>query len=74
LSGSPFVVKVDGVPIYLGTFFRLVSSMMPVGPVIIVDNITNDLVPISAPKQAGNDPRFDPRIVAALSETGKLVP
>jgi hypothetical protein len=74
LSGSPFVVQVDGVPIYLGTFFLGVSSMMPVGPVIMVDNITNNLVPISAPKQAGNDPRFDPRIVAALSETGKLVP
>jgi hypothetical protein len=74
LSGSPFVVKVDDVPIYLGTFFRLVSSMTPVGPVIMVDNITNDLVPILAPMQAGNDPRFDPRIVAALSETGKLVP
>lgn len=74
LSGSPFVVKVDGVPIYLGTFFRLVSSMMPVGPVIVVDDITSDLVPISAPKKAGNDPRFDPRIVQVLTETGKLVP
>jgi hypothetical protein len=48
--------------------------MMSVGPVIIVDKITDDLVPISAPMQSGNDPRFDPRIVAALSETGKLVP
>ena len=48
--------------------------MIPVGPVIMVDNITNDLIPISASKQAGNDPRFDPRIVAALSQTGKLVP
>ena len=74
LSGSPFVVKVDGAPIYLGTFFRLVSSMMPVGPIIIVDNITSNIVPISAPVKPGNDPRFDPRIVAALSETGKLVP
>ena len=74
LSGSPFVVKVGEAPIYLGTFFKLVSSMMPVGPVIVVDNITDDLVPISAPKQAGKDPRFDPSIVAALSETGKLVP
>jgi hypothetical protein len=74
LSGSPFVVKADGVPIYLGTFFRLVSSMMPVGPVIVVDNITNDIVPISAPKTGSDDPRFDPRIVQVLTETGKLVP
>jgi hypothetical protein len=73
LSGSPFVVVVDKVPIYLGTFFRLVSSMMPVGPVIVVDDITDDLVPISAPK-VGNDPRFDPRIVQVLTDTGKLVP
>jgi hypothetical protein len=74
LSGLPFVVKVDDVPIYLGTFFLTVSSMIPVGPVIVVDKITNDLVPISAPHQPGNDPRFDPSIVKALSETGKLVP
>jgi len=74
LSGSPFVVRVDGVPIYLGTFFRLVSSMMPMGPVIVVDDITNDIVPISAPKTGSNDPRFDPLIVQVLTETGKLVP
>jgi hypothetical protein len=74
LSGSPFVVKVDGVPIYMGTFFRLVSSMMPVGPVIVVDDITNDIVPISAAKTGSNDPRFDPLIVQVLTETGKLVP
>jgi hypothetical protein len=74
LAGLPFVVKVDDVPIYLGTFFRLVSSMIPVGPVIVVDDITDDLVPISAPKQAGNDPRFDPSIVQVLTDTGKLVP
>jgi len=74
LAGLPFVVTVDDVPIYLGTFFRLVSSMIPVGPVIVVDDISDDLVPISAPKQAGNDPRFDPSIVQVLTETGKLVP
>jgi hypothetical protein len=74
LAGLPFVVMVNDVPIYLGTFFRLVSSMIPVGPVIIVDNITDDLVPLSAPKQAGNDPRFDPSIVQVLTDTGKLVP
>jgi hypothetical protein len=73
LSGSPFVVKVDDVPIYLGTLFLRVSSMIPVGPVIMVDDISSDLVPISAPK-TGNDPRFDPRIVEVLTETGKLVP
>jgi hypothetical protein len=74
LSGSPFVVKVDDVPIYLGTFFLRVSSMIPVGPVIMVDAITSDLVPISAPKTGSDDPRFDPRIVQVLTETGKLVP
>ena len=67
LSGSPFVVKVDGVPIYMGTFFRLVSSMMPVGPVIVVDDITNDIVPISAAKTGSNDPRFAPLIVQVLT-------
>ena len=74
LAGLPFVVMVDDVPIYLGTFFRLVSSMIPVGPVIAVDDITDDIVPISAPKQAGSDPRFDPSIVQVLTDTGKLVP
>ena len=74
LAGLPFVVKVDDVPIYLGTFFRLVSSMIPVGPIIMVDNITDDLIPISAPEQAGNDPRFAPSIVQVLTDTGKLVP
>ena len=74
LAGLPFVVMVNDVPIYLGTFFRLVSSMIPVGPVIVVDDITDDLVPISAPKQAGNDPRFDPSIVQVLTDTGKRVP
>ena len=74
LAGLPFVVMVNDVPIYLGTFFRLVSSMIPVGPVIVVDDITDDLVPISAPAQAGNDPRFDPSIVQVLTDTGNLVP
>jgi hypothetical protein len=48
--------------------------MMPVGPVIVVDTITSDLVPISAPTNGAPDPRFDPRIVQVLTETGKLVP
>jgi hypothetical protein len=48
--------------------------MMPVGPVIVVDDITNDIVPISAAKTGSNDPRFDPLIVQVLTETGKLVP
>jgi hypothetical protein len=74
LAGLPFVVTVDGAPVYLGTFFRLVSSKIPVGPVIVIDDITDDLVPISAPKRAGDDARFDPRIVQVLTDTGKLVP
>jgi hypothetical protein len=74
LSGSPFVVKVDDKPIYLGTFFRIFSSMIAVGPVIVVDDITNDLIPISPPMPAEADPRFDPSIVQVLTETGKLVP
>jgi hypothetical protein len=70
----PFVVKADDVPIYLGTFFRGISAVMPVGPMIQIDKITDDRVIIAAPMNAASDSRFDARIIQVLSESGKLVP
>jgi hypothetical protein len=74
LTGAPFVVTADGIPIYLGTFFRSISSMSSVGPVIMVDEISSGQFQISPPMQGGSDPRLDPRIVQVLTETGKIVP
>lgn len=74
LTGAPFIVTADGIPIYLGTFFRSISSMSPVGPVIMVDEISSGQFQISPPMQGGSDPRFDSRIVQVLTETGRIVP
>jgi hypothetical protein len=73
LSGAPFVVMVDDVPIYLGTFWRSISSMMPVGPTITIEDITSSQLTIS-PASSGSDPRFEARIVQVLTETGRLLP
>ena len=70
----PFVVKADDVPIYLGPFFRGISAVMPVGPIIQIDKITDDRIFISAPMNAIGDSRPDVRIIKTLSESGKLVP
>jgi hypothetical protein len=58
----------------LGTFFRGISAVMPVGPMIQIDKITDDRVIIAAPMNAASDSRFDARIIQVLSESGKLVP
>ena len=71
--GLPFVVVVDGVRIYLGTFMSDISSIPPAGPVIVTDEITADGLAIQPP-WTGTDPRNDPRIIQALTEAGKLVP
>jgi hypothetical protein len=74
LAGSPFVVKADGAPIYLGTFMRGVSSMAPVGPSILVEDIADARFTIAAPLTGTGDPRFDPRIVKVLTEANRLLP
>jgi hypothetical protein len=74
VSGSPFVVTVDGSPIYLGAFWRSFSGMRPDVPVIVVDEITNTQFKIVASMQGTTDPRFDARVVQVLTETGKLLP
>lgn len=72
LDHLPFVVLADGVRIYLGTLVSE-SQRMPYGPVIMPYDITTDGFYIRAPMQ-GTDPRNDSRIIAALTETGKLIP
>ncbi len=74
INGAPFVAKADGIPIYLGTFWRGISSMSPVGPTIVIDDITSSQLTIAPPWQSASDPRFDARIVKVLTETGKLLP
>jgi hypothetical protein len=71
--GTPFVAMADGVRIYIGTFTAGLSSISPVGPFAAVDEFTTDGFVLHAP-MSGTDPRFDERILKALSERGKLVP
>lgn len=71
--GLPFVVVVDGVRIYLGTFTARFSSIGPLGPWLYVEDIASDGFVIQPPL-TGADPRNDARIEQALTETGKLVP
>jgi hypothetical protein len=69
----PFVTVADGARVYLGTFTASLSSIPPQGPYTNVDEIASDGFTLQAP-WSGKDPRFDDRIVKALSERGKLVP
>ena len=78
--GTPFVVVVDGAPVYVGAFYSSVSSQSCPVPVIMTDsflNRTNTLVidrayPGATPDQLANDPRSDGRIKIALQALGKL--
>jgi len=77
MSGLPFVVVADGVKIYMGGFFSPISSIRIPDPMVYTDSITVGGFTISAPEPGPtppNDPRFDPRIVKVLTETGRFVP
>jgi hypothetical protein len=75
VQGIPFVVSADGVRIYLGAVFSPVSSVAISGPMAYTDSITNDGFTIGPSRfTSASDPRFDPRIVKVLTETGRFVP
>ena len=77
-AGLPFVVTADDERIYLGAFFTSVSSEGFDGPVIVVDDQPEGQATIeraypSGSTATGPDPRADPRILAILRDSGKLV-
>ncbi len=73
VRGLPFVVVADGARIYLGEFWTHASSNIPTLPYVVVETVTAQ----GAIVQLGpnlQDPRSDPRLLATLSDAGKLVP
>lgn len=76
--GTPFVVVVDGKPIYVGAFYSGASSQSCPLPVIMTDpwSRTNNTIKIQRGYPTGNfaptDFRPDPRIKTVLQELGKL--
>ncbi len=81
VAGPPFVLTVDGEPIYAGAFWTPLSSLSYDGVVIM-------LMPTGEPAFEiyrielgypgsdffrGDDPRSDPRVMEALEKAGKLV-
>ncbi len=74
VPGLPFVVVADDVRIYLGSFYTILSSYRPEGPTVTIEDIGTDSFTISPPATSSADPRFDPRIVKVLTETGRLIP
>ena len=78
-EGLPIVAVADGVRIYLGGYFAASSSVGVAYPTIYSPAIATDMsgITIRAPYSGStppNDPRFDPRIVKVLTETGRFVP
>ena len=69
VHGLPFVVQADGQRLFLGAFWTLISSVSPPGPIIMIEQITPQGVPIDRLP----DP-LDPRLVKVLTEAGKLAP
>jgi hypothetical protein len=79
VHGLPFVVVVDGAPLYVGAFWSHISSIATPLPVIMWDHErkSKDLVIQRAyptPEAAGKsaDPRGNPRLKRVLEELGKL--
>jgi hypothetical protein len=78
--GTPFVVVVDGEPVYVGAFYAHGSSQSCPVPIIIPNDFlgqTNTLViqrayPSATRDQLANDPRLDTRIKNAFQALGKL--
>ncbi len=84
VSGTPFVVVVDGEPVYAGVFTTCASSFSFAVPSITVDRSAifpddpdNTLIIDRAYPTLqfgiGPDPRSDKRLIAALKGLGKLV-
>ena len=78
VDGMPFVVSVDGEPVYGGAFWTLASSLIFEG-VTIMDPLASDSniirLELGYPTTefaSGIDPRSDARIMAALEAAGKL--
>lgn len=79
----PFVVAIDGRPVYLGAFTSALSSYLPRAPVVKLDDFDRKAreapakgeIRIDPPPWAGTpDPRGDPRIRKRLQDLGKLAP
>jgi hypothetical protein len=68
----PFLVKADGVLIYMGSIGTLVSEEQPFGPFILTRDITDNKLAIQAPA-SGTDWRNDVRILNVLRETSRLI-
>ncbi|HQQ00862.1 MAG TPA: hypothetical protein PLY86_20610, partial [bacterium] len=82
VSGMPFVVCVDGQPIYPGAFWTTLSSNSYSGVVIMdmqlfrddkkINTIYFDAAYPSDEFSSGNDLRNDERIIKSLKNSGKL--
>jgi hypothetical protein len=77
VTGSPFVIKIDGKEIYEGSFWVSFSSLSYSGIVIDTLLIQNNTISIDQgyPSSAffeGVDPRNDPRIIDNFQKLGKL--
>jgi hypothetical protein len=81
VTGTPFVIVVNGERIYQGAFYTSLSSISYAQPVIVIDNPDparrqGDVLLIEAGYPAkmarGADLRSDERIKTALSKLGKL--
>jgi len=82
VTGTPFVVVVNGERIYQGAFYTSLSSISYAQPVIVVDNpgstrpqqvdvlLIDRAYPVKMAR--GEDLRSDERIKTALSKLGKL--
>jgi hypothetical protein len=81
VSGVPFTLSVDGEALYTGTMTTIVSSFSFRTPVLVIDGCWPDLkedqvcIQLGFPSDkffAGDDPRDDPRLRAALQSSGRL--
>jgi hypothetical protein len=77
VTGSPFVIKINGKEIYEGSFWVSFSSLSYSGIVIDTLLIQNNTISIDQgyPSSAffeGADPRNDPRIIDHFQKLGKL--
>lgn len=73
IQGVPFVIVADGERITLGTFTSSASSIGYGLPTIFVENIETDWLTFETVGGSSN-PLTDPRVVAALTATGTLIP
>jgi len=68
----PFVVVVGNIKIYMGNFFQLYSSYMPVDLPYMFPSLEATLTIRRAPDKSIKDQREDPRIYDALRRRNKL--